>query len=59
MVKRWIQIALVGLLAVSCAFPNDLDYPLVVGQILTFETQDAKEVSIDPATREVARVLEE
>lgn len=59
MVKRWIQIALVGLPAVSCAFPNDLDYPLVVGQILTFDTQDAKEVSIDPATREVALVLEE
>ena len=59
MVKRWINIALCGLLAVSCAFPNDLDYPTVVGNIEVFEVEDAKEVSIDPGKREVAVVLQE
>ena len=31
MVRRWIQLALSGMAAVSCVFPNDLDYPRVVG----------------------------
>lgn len=59
MVKRWIQIGLAGLLAVGCVFPNDLDYPRVVGNILTFDVEDAKEVNINPTTREVSIVLQE
>ena len=59
MVRRWIQLALSGMAAVSCAFPNDLDYPRVVGKIVAFEVEDAKEVSINSTTREVAIVLEE
>ena len=45
--------------AVSCVFPNDLDYPRVVGKIVAFEVEDAKEVSINSTTREVSIVLEE
>ncbi len=47
------------MLAVSCAFPNDLDYPTVVGKIVAFEVEDAKEVTINPSTREVTIVLQE
>ncbi|MBO5595684.1 MAG: PCMD domain-containing protein [Bacteroidales bacterium] len=59
MVKRWMHIALCGMLAVSCFFPNDLDYPQLVGAIVAFEVEDAKEVRIDAAAREVSIVLEE
>lgn len=52
-------MALCGALAVSCVFPNDLDYPKVVGQILAFDTQDAKEIAIDPGKREVSLILQE
>ncbi len=47
------------MLAVSCAFPNDLDYPTVVGKIVAFEVEDAKEVTINASAREVTIVLEE
>ncbi len=47
------------MLAVSCAFPNDLDYPTVVGKIVAFEVEDAKEVAINASAREVTIVLEE
>ena len=59
MVRRWIYLALCGLVAAGCAFPNDLDYPKVVGAILAFDVEDAKEVSIDPGTRRVDIVLQE
>lgn len=59
MVKHWIYMALCGALAVSCVFPNDLDYPKVVGQILVFDTRDAKEIAIDPGKREVSLILQE
>lgn len=59
MVKRWLQIALCGVLAVSCVFPNDLDYPKVPGVIVAFDVEDAKELTIDPSAREIAIVLEE
>jgi len=47
------------MLAVSCAFPNDLDYPTVVGKIVAFEVEDAKEVTINASACEVTIVLEE
>lgn len=59
MVKRWIHIVIAGLLAVSCVFPNDLDYPKVVGNIVALDLEDAKEVNINPTTREVSIVLQE
>ncbi|MBQ9463172.1 MAG: PCMD domain-containing protein [Bacteroidales bacterium] len=59
MVKRWIHIALFGLLAVGCAFPNDLDYPCVVGSIVSLDLEGAKEIHIDSEAREVSVVLEE
>ena len=57
--KNWLSLALCGMLAVSCAFPNDLDYPRVVGNIVALELEDAREVRIDPGAREVSVVLEE
>lgn len=59
MVRPWISIFLCSLLAISCAFPNDLDYPHVVGNIVALELEDAKEVHIDATSREVSIVLEE
>lgn len=59
MVRRWIYLALCGLVAAGCVFPNDLDYPRVVGNIEVFDVEDAKEVSIDPGTRRVDIVLQE
>jgi len=59
MVRPWIFIALCSVLAVSCVFPNDLDYPLVVGRIVSLELEDAREVHIDANSREVSVVLEE
>lgn len=59
MVRRWISILLGGVVAAGCTFYNDLDYPLVVGNIVALELEDAKEVRIDAASREVSVVLEE
>lgn len=59
MVKRWMQIVLCGLLTLGCAFPNDLDYPLVVGSIVALDLEGARRLRIDPAAREVSVVLEE
>ena len=59
MVKRRILIALCAVLAAGCVFPNDLDYPRVVGNIVSLELDGAKEVRIDAASRQVSIVLEE
>ena len=59
MVKRWIQITLCTLWATGCVFPNDLDYPRVVGNIVSLELDGAKEVRIDAVSRQVSIVLEE
>lgn len=59
MVKRRILIALCAVLAAGCVFPNDLDYPRVVGNIVSLELEGAKEVRIDAASRQVSIVLEE
>lgn len=59
MVKRGLHIALCAVLLSGCVFPNDLDYPLVVGSIVQLELEDAKEVRIDQAARQVSVVLEE
>ena len=57
MVKRRILIALCAVLAAGCVFPNDLDYPRVVGNIVSLELEGAKEVRIDAASRQVSIVL--
>ena len=52
-------IALVGILACSCALQNDLDYPRIVSAIESFEVDGAKQVRIDAASRTVVIALEE
>lgn len=59
MVRHWFPVIFACVLAVGCTFPNDLDYPRVLGAIVSFDVEGAKSVSIDPGAREVAVVLEE
>lgn len=45
--------------ASACVFKNDMDYPLVLGNITEFAVEGQKEVKIDNATRTVNVILEE
>ena len=57
--KKIFLLAAVLLSAVSCFFPNDLDYPLIKGEFLSLEVEGARSVRIDPAARKVVIDLEE
>lgn len=45
--------------AVSCTFDNDMSYPVIEAQILSFEVEGGESVNIDPQTRTVEIVLDE
>jgi len=57
--KRALSIALAALAAFSCTFPNDLDYPLVLGAFEEFSVEGQKSVRIDASARTVTVDLEE
>ena len=40
--KKIFLLAAVLLSAVSCFFPNDLDYPLIKGEFLSLEVEGAR-----------------
>ena len=56
---RFITMFLVLVSAVSCLFENDMAYPKVDSDILVFEVEGQKSVTIDKDTRSVHFVLEE
>ena len=45
--------------AVSCTFDNDMSYPVIEAQILSFDVEGGESVNIDPQTRKVEIVLDE
>ena len=59
--KYFINILLaLGLgCAVSCTFDNDMSYPVIEAQILSFEVEGGESVNIDPQIRTVEIVLDE
>ncbi|MBQ4183373.1 MAG: PCMD domain-containing protein [Bacteroidales bacterium] len=58
MMKRCSYL-LLGLLALWGCIRNDLDYPTIIGNILSFEVEGARRVIIDTDAREVVVELEE
>lgn len=57
--KKLLTLILAAGTIVSCAFKNDLDYPVVPGAILSVEVEHAKSVRIDAASRTVFIELDE
>ena len=57
--QRAFGVILTALCVWACTFPNDLDYPIVKGEILSFEVEDSKSVRIDQENRAVYVELEE
>ncbi len=57
--KKLLCLTLAAGALFSCAFKNDLDYPVVRADILSFEVEHAKKVRIDASTRTVFIELEE
>ena len=57
--KRFLPLALLTTLFASCTFPNDLDYPLVLGAFEDFAVEGQKSVRIDASARTVTVDLEE
>lgn len=43
----------------ACTFPNDMSYPIVKGEILSFDVEGAESVAIDAEGRTVSVVLDE
>ena len=58
MKKTGILIAVI-LSVVSCRFKNDLDYPIVKGNILDLRVEGQIDLKIDPSTREAVVYLDE
>ena len=58
MKKTGILIAVI-LSVVSCRFKNDLDYPIVKGNILDLQVEGQIDLKIDPSTREAVVYLDE
>ena len=56
---RRCSYLLLGLLALWGCIRNDLDYPTIIGNILSFEVEGARKVIIDTDAREVVVELEE
>ena len=62
MIHRIIKIfsfGFAGLFITSCIFKNDLDFPLVLGEINDFSVEGQKSVSIDKKEKKVLINLEE
>ena len=59
MKKYIIALFIVMSSVTSCMFENDMDYPLVDSDILAFNVEGQKTVSIDESSRQVHIVLEE
>ena len=57
--KKFLLILAAVALQSSCAFKNDLDYPVVRADILSVEVEHAKSVRIDGASRTVFIELDE
>lgn len=58
-VRLVLQIVFCTATISACVFKNDLDYPLVPGNITEIEVEGQKEVKIDKASKTVTIVLEE
>ena len=57
--KRFAVIFLALLAAFSCRIVNDLDYPVIPGEILSISVEGQKSVVIDKAKRTVHISLDE
>lgn len=57
--KKALALILTAICIASCFFPNDLDYPVVRADILSFEAEGARSVRIDASARTVYVDLEE
>lgn len=57
--RKSILMLLAVAVAVGCTLKNDMSYPIVKGDILAFEVEDAKSVRIIPDSLLVSIVLEE
>lgn len=56
------KIILLGVLisaVVACTFPNDMSYPIVKGDIVSFDVEGSESVEIDAENRTVSVVLDE
>lgn len=56
---RYIVCALFCIAASSCVFTNDMDYPSVPGNVISFAVEGQKEVDIDNTARTVTVKLNE
>lgn len=59
MIKRIIIFIICTAGTLSCVFKNDMDYPLIIGNITAFSVEGQKHINIDNKNRSVKVELEE
>lgn len=58
-IYRFLALCFTVLSVLMCTFPNDMSYPIVVGEITSFNLEGAETVTIDTQNRTVEVVLDE
>lgn len=58
-IYRFLALCFTVLSVLMCTFPNDMSYPIVVGEITSFSLEGAETVTIDTQNRTVEVVLDE